>query len=314
MRIFFFNTNKIFVLITLLIILSCKKGNPNNFTLITYGYSGIYSGIDPDPDKGNARYKVAEKWGITFSSPGCVVSDEDEKKAFWNNIEASDNIEDKYGDDWIEKFNKEVNAEYALEKYCEKNHPIPNTNLVENHYPTTKYGSNKLFFKFISDTIKSKLTQILVFNKGKLFQEIKADKEILDKNFDLIDWNFDGYKDITVLNNSGDRGYSYWIWNYDPKSQKFIYNKTLSEVNCLEQDVKLKLIVIHFQNHWPSETRDFYLYKNDKLFWKKGIYYREYEGENYRITWKETTTKRKVKNKIITTVKKVKIYNPRIDI
>lgn len=99
-----------------LLLTGCKKHNPNNFTLITYGYSGIYSGIDPDPKKGNARHKVADKWGITFSSPGCVVSEDDEKNAFWNNLEASDNIEDKFGDDWVEKFNKEVEIEYQKEK------------------------------------------------------------------------------------------------------------------------------------------------------------------------------------------------------
>lgn len=33
-----------------------------------------------------------------------------------NNWEAENNIEDKFGDDWKEKFNKEVNIEYHLEK------------------------------------------------------------------------------------------------------------------------------------------------------------------------------------------------------
>ena len=33
-----------------------------------------------------------------------------------NNWEAEKNIEDKFGDDWKEKFNKEVNIEYHLEK------------------------------------------------------------------------------------------------------------------------------------------------------------------------------------------------------
>ena len=37
-----------------------------------------------------------------------------------------------------------------------------------------------------------------------LFQEIKANKSIYLKEFRLVDWNFDGYKDISVLNEVDD--------------------------------------------------------------------------------------------------------------
>lgn len=38
------------------------------------------------------------------------------------------------------------------------------------------------------------------------------------EKFGLIDWNFDGYKDITVLDNCGTGGCAYWIWNYSKRS------------------------------------------------------------------------------------------------
>jgi hypothetical protein len=43
----------LFALIILSFI-SCKKHNPNNFTLITFGYGGIYNGLEADPAKSSA--------------------------------------------------------------------------------------------------------------------------------------------------------------------------------------------------------------------------------------------------------------------
>ena len=50
-------------------------------------------------------------------------------------------------------------------------------------------------------------------------QEIIANKSFEKKEFKLIDCNFDGYKDISVLYNCGSGGCAYWIWNYSAEKK-----------------------------------------------------------------------------------------------
>ena len=251
---------------------SCKKHSPDNFTLITSGYSGVYPGLTTGLDRGRAREIVAARWGINFDWRGCVVSNDTQWQDFKNNWEAENNIEDKYGNDWMRKFNKEVEAEYKLEQYKEKTHPILNSNLVQNLYPSINYKNLSLSFKFINDTLKSKFIKVQVFNRDKLYQEIEVNKVVPYRDCDLIDWTFDGYKDITVLNKAGSYGSSYLIWNYEPKSRKFVYNKILSERIGIMADTHNKLIVINKREIWPKETRNYYRYTPQKLVWEKGVY------------------------------------------
>jgi len=106
----------IILALIILSFISCKKNNPNNFTLITSGYGGIYDGLEADPAKGRASQVVATRWGIDFYWRGCEYDSDTQWEDMKNNWEAENNIEDKFGDDWKEKFNKEVNIEYQLEK------------------------------------------------------------------------------------------------------------------------------------------------------------------------------------------------------
>lgn len=117
------NFRILFAIIIIVNITSCKKGNPNNFTLITSGYGGTYPGLIADPAKGRASDIVAARWGIDFYWRGCVISNNTEWEDIKNNWEAENNIEDKFGDDWKEKFNKEVEAEYQLEQKREMGKP-----------------------------------------------------------------------------------------------------------------------------------------------------------------------------------------------
>ena len=111
----FMKRNIIIFVSYLLLLASCKKHNPDNFTLITFGYGGIYNGLEADPAKGRASQIVAARWGIDFYWRGCVYNSDSQWEDMKNNWEAENNIEDKFGDDWKEKFNKE-NIEYQLEK------------------------------------------------------------------------------------------------------------------------------------------------------------------------------------------------------
>ena len=112
----FMKRNIIIFIYYLLLLASCKKNNPNNFTLITFGYGGIYNGLEADPAKGRASQIVAERWDIDFYWRGCEYNSDTQWEDMKNNWEAENNIEEKFGDDWKEKFNKEVNIEYQLEK------------------------------------------------------------------------------------------------------------------------------------------------------------------------------------------------------
>ena len=112
----FMKRNIIIFVSYLLLLASCKKHNPDNFTLITFGYGGIYNGLEADPARGRASQIVAARWGIDFYWRGCVYNSDSQWEDMKNNWEAEKNIEDKFGDDWKEKFNKEVNIEYQLEK------------------------------------------------------------------------------------------------------------------------------------------------------------------------------------------------------
>ena len=66
-RFFLSKSLKFFSLVVILFLpIACKKHNPNNFTLITFGYGGIYNGLEADPAKGRASQIVAERWTSIF--------------------------------------------------------------------------------------------------------------------------------------------------------------------------------------------------------------------------------------------------------
>ena len=61
---------------------SCKTiTNTNNFTIISYGISAIrVEGLNYNYKNSSAFLNVANHWGITFKSNGCVISNSFEKK------------------------------------------------------------------------------------------------------------------------------------------------------------------------------------------------------------------------------------------
>ena len=150
-------------------------------------------------------------------------------------------------------------------------------------------------FKFDLDTAHLRLNKIKIYCDGKLVQTINANKEVLDNELKLSDWNFDGYKDITVLYNCGSGGCSYWIWNYTPKLKKFVYNSILSEVSGLEMDSVLKYIVFHYRAGYQEESWDTMKYVNNKLVFVKGLF-RE-RGPD----WTFFTRSKLVNNRIVST-------------
>ena len=95
----FMKRNIIIFVSYLLLLASCKKHNPDNFTLITFGYGGIYNGLEADPAKSSASQIVAARWDIDFYWRGCEYDSDNQYEDMKNNWEAENNIEDKFGYD-----------------------------------------------------------------------------------------------------------------------------------------------------------------------------------------------------------------------
>jgi hypothetical protein len=148
-------------------------------------------------------------------------------------------------------------------------------------------------FKF--DLADYKLNKIKIYCVGKLVQTINTSKDVLDNELKLTDWDFDGYKDISVLYNCGSGGCAYWIWNYSPRLKKYVYNAVLSERLGLEIDSVSKYIVFHYRAGYQEESWDTMRYVNNKLVFVKGLF-RERGPE-----WAFFTRSKMVNHKIVTT-------------
>ncbi len=116
------------------------------------------------------------------------------------------------------------------------------------------------------------LKTIDIYNSNGLQQRILANKIVERKQFQLIDCNFDGFKDISVLRSCGSGGCTYYIWNYSATEHRFFYNKELSEVLGLEIDTIGKYVVFHYRAGYAEEIWDSLQYQNNKLQFVKGLY------------------------------------------
>jgi hypothetical protein len=144
-------------------------------------------------------------------------------------------------------------------------------------------SDSMMSFKFNFTADSTLLKSIVIYRGHTIFQNINANKSVYLKNICLRDWNFDGFNDISVLDECGSGGLSYWIWLYNTKSRRFIYNDELSKVWGLEMDSISKYIVRHFRAGAPEESWDTFKIKNDKLIFIKGLYQRRWNsnGENW---------------------------------
>jgi len=164
----------------------------------------------------------------------------------------------------------------------------------------------KFSYKFKVNSATNILESIKVYDGSNMTQEIIANKDIERKEFSLVDWNFDGYMDITSLYNCGSGGRTYWIWNYSPQKKQYYFNKELSEVIGLEIDTVNKFIIIHFRAGYNDESWDSLQYKNNKLSFVKGLY-RERWNDQIGNAWEKKTYSKLVSNKILVTVDSVVI-------
>jgi len=166
-------------------------------------------------------------------------------------------------------------------------------------------GAPQLSYKFNIDSTGYLLKSIIVYSDGSKIQEIIANKQLgsigNSERFQLIDWNFDGFKDISIYDAWGSGGRTYLIWNYSEKDGRYYYNTRLSEYLGLEIDPVSKYIIFHYRAGYESEYWDSLQYVNNKLKFVKGLHQHSYlDGEgNF---WVKKTHNKIVNNQLITSV------------
>jgi hypothetical protein len=156
---------------------------------------------------------------------------------------------------------------------------------------TLENAKPRLNYKFNVDTIQFKFNTICIYENSRKIQDIKVNKELAEYNFKLIDWNFDGYNDITVLSSSGSGGNTYFIWNYSTKDNKYHYNQELSDKIGLEIDKKSKSIIFHYRAGFAEEYWDTLQYQHKKLTFLKGTFQQRWTDSFGRDWIKNTRTK-----------------------
>jgi hypothetical protein len=141
---------------------------------------------------------------------------------------------------------------------------------------------------FAMDKSNNKLSAIMIYEQHKICQEISVNKILERRQFRLIDWNFDGYKDITVLANNGSGGPCYFIWNYSPTLHRYTYNQDLSELSGLSMNSEAKQIISSYRFGWERASWDSFSYEQNILALKSSLLvekWKTFEGK----TWTKRT-------------------------
>jgi hypothetical protein len=156
----------------------------------------------------------------------------------------------------------------------------------------------QMSYRFISLDSGFILHEIKVYRDTKLIQKITVNEPFDKKQIRLIDWNFDGYKDISVVSECGSAGCSYLIWNYVPTKYKYEFNDELSNKIGLELDSVAKKIIFHYRFGFAEENWDTFKYIDNKLEFEKGLYRTRFNNEKGDC-WLHNYYSKKVRNKII---------------
>ena len=153
-----------------------------------------------------------------------------------------------------------------------KNEEKPKAHNNEKKYRPTlysEYGNSVGRLEFIPKLDRLRENSIIVKSGNKVFQTIKL-KAPLPEEFELVDWNFDGFKDISIRNPSGSAGVTYEVYNYDKVKNRFILNKELLD-NYLQIDSIHQRVIFTFSSGCDIKNRDTMKYVNNKLVFEKGL-------------------------------------------
>nr|WKF60313.1 hypothetical protein HUO10_004834 [Paraburkholderia busanensis] len=86
-------------------------------------------------------------------------------------------------------------------------------------------------------------------------------------SLELVDANFDGYPDLTIAGTSGGAGPNSTsnFFLFDPKTKRFVFDKTLSDMSQIDIDVRHKLITSAQRNSCCSHSSQTFHYEGGKL-------------------------------------------------
>lgn len=195
--------------------------------------------------------------------------------------------------------NQEKHTQKATPK--KKRKYTTENSILQYTSPEIKYDNLTFLFKFYYDNTGYLLNKIEVYNNENIYQTIPTHKAIEDRKIYFKDWNFDGYKDISIIINQGSGGTNYCIWNYNPKVKKFIFNKDLSDVLGLEMDSTSKHIIFHYRVGWQEELWDTLIYKKSKLVFIKGMRQQQWNDEKGN-QWRKRTFNKIINHRCVTKV------------
>ena len=158
-------------------------------------------------------------------------------------------------------------------------------------------AGNAFSFKFNTDSVGFYLKSIDVFLGQSVLQSISVEKESY-RSYDLTDWNFDGYKDISVCQSCGSAGCHYLIWNYSPSQNRFNFNEMLSGKLGLQLDSVNQYILFNTRSGFSYENLNTYKYKGDSISLLKNIIV-DRHIDSLNQLWEKNTVTELVNNKLV---------------
>jgi hypothetical protein len=200
--------------------------------------------------------------------------------------------------------NNSIKKSTCYDSLIYKSHGSLTDNTIVDFSDTvdTYMGNDFYSFKLNLDPNNEINKYIQVYLNGQRHQKIKFTDYVEGNYIQLIDWNFDGFRDISIVYSSGSGGISYMIYIFNPIKGTFVKDKKLSGKGLLIDSVN-HFIVDHWRTGADSENWDTCTYENGKLHFIKGLYLEHYLNE--KGYWEKQTRSRVVNNKRIQTVDSV---------
>ncbi len=87
----------------------------------------------------------------------------------------------------------------------------------------------------------------------------------LFKDYQIVDANFDGYKDFCYVQSRGNANYYCRFWIWDPKSGKFTESPDLDEISMPEFDKDSKVVKGYWRSSAAANETRYYRYIDGKL-------------------------------------------------
>lgn len=151
----------------------------------------------------------------------------------------------------------------------------------------------------IIDTINNNIIQEMNFDETNIF--LIYNKTL---GFRLTDLNFDGYKDIMFLYSSASAraNHLYYCWLWDKTSQRFVENKSFSDIFNPAIDRKNKQLLSIVANNARSHTWGMYIFTDGKFMLSNELTEELPYDEKSTDKPKWHYTERKLENGIMTVV------------